>query len=86
MKTIKIILLMLIIGSVSKAQIPSEFDTFVKVEPPSIFIERDFLGKAATATFQVTYESELENEVFPTEAIIAFDYAVGIWSHLISSH
>lgn len=47
----------------------------VKVSPPKIFLE----GKSPTATFDVTYNG------FSAQAQTAFQYAVDIWSSLITS-
>jgi hypothetical protein len=56
-------------------------NTFTKVEPPSIFLYRQTLGKTATSTITVSYDDN-----FPTGDIrTAFEYATSIWSYLLTS-
>lgn len=58
-------------------------NAYTRVEAPTIFKDRLSLGKISTATFIVDYDEG--NYYVPQDAREAFDYAVEIWSHLLTA-
>lgn len=58
----------------------SHNNAFTKVKAPSIYLDRNSLGKVATSSFVVDYIYPQP----PASAQLAINYAVDIWSYLIA--
>jgi len=54
-------------------------NAYTKIKAPSLYLDRNSLGKIATSSFQVEYIYPQP----PAEAQVAINYAVEIWSYLI---
>lgn len=84
---ILLIILVFLFGINSFAQnnvcelIGTHYNAYTKVKAPSLYLDRNSLGKVATSSFEVNYIYPPP----PAEAQIAINYAIDIWSYLIQT-